>query len=119
MAIFQGLDAEDYDRTYSDNELVKRIWSYFNKYRTKFNRIVIATMLMAVLGTALPIILFSTIESAAICEQVSEPTGKGLVERKVVRVVTPGTIDACGSPVASWVVVASISARSARRGLRV
>ena len=32
-------------------------------------------------------------ESAAICEQVSEPVpGKGLVERKVVRVVTPGTI---------------------------
>jgi len=32
-------------------------------------------------------------ESAAICEQVSEPTpGKGLVERKVVRVVTPGTV---------------------------
>jgi DNA mismatch repair protein MutS len=32
-------------------------------------------------------------ESAAICEQVSEPMpGKGLVERKVVRVVTPGTI---------------------------
>jgi len=32
-------------------------------------------------------------EAAAICEQVSEPVpGKGLVERKVVRVVTPGTI---------------------------
>ncbi|MGH6628863.1 MAG: DNA mismatch repair protein MutS, partial [Burkholderiales bacterium] len=32
-------------------------------------------------------------ESAAICEQVSEPSaGKGLVERKVVRIVTPGTI---------------------------
>ncbi|MCJ7816044.1 MAG: DNA mismatch repair protein MutS, partial [Xanthomonadales bacterium] len=32
-------------------------------------------------------------ESAAICEQVSEPTpGKGLVDRRVVRVVTPGTI---------------------------
>jgi DNA mismatch repair protein MutS len=32
-------------------------------------------------------------ESAAICEQVSDPKpGKGLVERKVVRVVTPGTI---------------------------
>jgi DNA mismatch repair protein MutS len=32
-------------------------------------------------------------ESAAICEQVGEVTpGKGLVERKVVRVVTPGTI---------------------------
>jgi DNA mismatch repair protein MutS len=32
-------------------------------------------------------------QSAAICEQVSEPMpGKGLVERKVVRVVTPGTV---------------------------
>ena len=32
-------------------------------------------------------------ESAAICEQVSEATaGKGLVERKVVRIVTPGTV---------------------------
>jgi len=32
-------------------------------------------------------------ESAAICEQVSAPVpGKGIVDRKVVRVVTPGTI---------------------------
>ncbi|HET6565175.1 MAG TPA: DNA mismatch repair protein MutS [Xanthomonadales bacterium] len=32
-------------------------------------------------------------ESAAICEQTSEPTpGKGLVERQVVRIVTPGTL---------------------------
>lgn len=32
-------------------------------------------------------------ESAAICEQISEPTpGKGLVERQVVRIVTPGTL---------------------------
>jgi DNA mismatch repair protein MutS len=32
-------------------------------------------------------------ESVAICEQISDPMpGKGLVERKVVRVVTPGTI---------------------------
>ena len=27
----------------------------------------------------------------AICEQVSEPTGKGLTERKVVEIITPGT----------------------------
>ncbi len=31
-------------------------------------------------------------ESAAICEQMGEATGKGPVERKVVRVVTPGTL---------------------------
>lgn len=28
----------------------------------------------------------------AICEQVSDPTGKGIVEREVVRIITPGTI---------------------------
>ena len=28
---------------------------------------------------------------AAICEQIGEPTGKGVVERRVVRLVTPGT----------------------------
>ncbi|XLQ19716.1 MAG: DNA mismatch repair protein MutS [Candidatus Moraniibacteriota bacterium] len=28
----------------------------------------------------------------AICEQMSEPTGKGIVDREVVRVITPGTI---------------------------
>ena len=31
-------------------------------------------------------------ESVAICEQMGEATGKGPVERKVVRVVTPGTL---------------------------
>jgi DNA mismatch repair protein MutS len=32
-------------------------------------------------------------ESAAICEQIGDPTaGKGPVERKVVRVITPGTV---------------------------
>ncbi len=28
----------------------------------------------------------------AVCEQVTEPTGKGLVERAVTRVITPGTV---------------------------
>ncbi len=31
-------------------------------------------------------------ESAAICEQFGDPNGKGPMERKVVRVVTPGTL---------------------------
>ncbi|MGH8155565.1 MAG: DNA mismatch repair protein MutS, partial [Rhodanobacteraceae bacterium] len=31
-------------------------------------------------------------ESVAICEQVGDPNGKGPMERKVVRVVTPGTL---------------------------
>ncbi len=36
--------------------------------------------------------LISSGHKVAICEQVSEPTGRGLVQREVVRVVTPGTV---------------------------
>ncbi|MDI9336735.1 MAG: DNA mismatch repair protein MutS, partial [Gammaproteobacteria bacterium] len=35
--------------------------------------------------------LLSLGQSVAICEQISEPNGKDLVERKVIRVLTPGT----------------------------
>ena len=39
-------------------------------------------------------------ESAAICEQVSEPVpGKGLVERKVVRVITRRQVPGASRPV--------------------
>ena len=31
-------------------------------------------------------------KSVAICEQVSEPDGKGPVDREVVRIITPGTL---------------------------
>lgn len=31
-------------------------------------------------------------QKVAVCEQVSEPNGKGIVEREVIRVVTPGTL---------------------------
>ncbi|MBU1151218.1 DNA mismatch repair protein MutS, partial [Patescibacteria group bacterium] len=30
-------------------------------------------------------------KKVAICDQITEPTGKGIVEREVMRVVTPGT----------------------------
>ena len=36
--------------------------------------------------------LVRTGESVAICEQIGDPNGKGPMERKVVRVVTPGTL---------------------------
>jgi DNA mismatch repair protein MutS len=41
-------------------------------------------------------------ESVAICEQVGEVSGKGPVDRKVVRVVTPGTLRVRLQAMASW-----------------
>ncbi|MEQ1517412.1 MAG: DNA mismatch repair protein MutS [Usitatibacteraceae bacterium] len=51
-------------------------------------------------------------ESAVICEQIGEVTGKGPVERAVTRIVTPGTLtDSALLPEANDVLVASILVR--------
>ncbi len=57
-------------------------------------------------------------ESAAICEQVGEVTGKGPVERAVVRVITPGTLtDSALLPEARDVLIAAVYAQGAQLGL--
>ncbi len=56
-AIMRGLEAEAYDRQYSDRELVSRIWGYFSAYRRKVATIILTTFLMALMGAGLPIII--------------------------------------------------------------
>lgn len=56
-AVMRGLDAEAYDRQYSDKALVKRIGSYFRPYKRKVIIIVIATFFLALLGASLPVII--------------------------------------------------------------
>jgi len=58
-------------------------------------------------------------ESVAICEQIGDPaTSKGLVERKVVRVLTPGTItDEALLDERRDLWLASLTARGGRYGL--
>ena len=58
-------------------------------------------------------------ESVAICEQIGDPaTSKGPVERKVVRVVTPGTLtDSALLPDKSDVYLLALCRRHNRRGV--
>jgi len=57
-------------------------------------------------------------ESAAICEQVGEVTNKGPVERKVARIITPGTLtDSALLPDTHDVVLLSLHEQDARVGL--
>ena len=58
-------------------------------------------------------------ESVAICEQVGEVSGKGPVERKVVRVVTPGTLtdsELLTDKSESFLLAVHASSRAARVG---
>ncbi len=55
--LMDGLDAEGYDRTYSDGDLVRRIVGYFRPQSRKMAIAVSAIILATLLDTALPIII--------------------------------------------------------------
>ncbi|MFO7683711.1 MAG: ABC transporter ATP-binding protein, partial [Chloroflexota bacterium] len=52
-----GLNAEAYDRQYSDKQLVRRILDYFRPHRRKIIVIIIAVLLLAVVSAAFPILV--------------------------------------------------------------
>ena len=60
--IMDGLDAEDFDRNYTDTELVRRILGYFRPYMTKMVIVSAVVFLSSLMDLALPIIISSAID---------------------------------------------------------
>ena len=56
-AVTRGLDAEAYDRQYSDRQLAARIGTYFIPHKRKIGIVVFAIFLLALMGAALPLIV--------------------------------------------------------------
>ena len=63
--VMDGLDAEAYDRTYSDRQLVKRILDYFKPQSRKMTIAAVTIFLNALLDTALPIFISFSIDRLA------------------------------------------------------
>ncbi|MFZ4656795.1 MAG: ABC transporter ATP-binding protein [Caldilineaceae bacterium] len=57
MSIMGGLNAEEYDRSYSDRELVKRIVAYFRPQRQRMVLVTAMVLLISLLGTVTPIVI--------------------------------------------------------------
>ncbi len=68
--IMDGLDAEEYDRQYSDRDLVKRIAGYFSPQARRMLVVSIAIFMASIVSTGLPIYVSDTIDR--IVEGVSE-----------------------------------------------
>jgi ABC-type multidrug transport system fused ATPase/permease subunit len=66
MAIMRGLDAEAYDRQYDDRLILRRIGHYFGPHLRKILIVSAATLVMAGLGAALPLIVSSGIDIVTI-----------------------------------------------------
>jgi ATP-binding cassette subfamily B protein len=54
--VWFGLDSEDYDRKYSDKELIRRIFPYFKPFRKKLIWVAVCLLFSAILGSLVPFI---------------------------------------------------------------
>lgn len=63
--ILDGLDTEDYDRSYGDRELVRRIAGYFRPYAGRMALVAVTLTLNSLLAVAGPIIIARAIDLVA------------------------------------------------------
>ena len=69
MSFFDGLDAEDYDRKYSDKALVRRIISYFLPHRKLLILFTIVVLIVALTAALQPLLVSDTVQR--ISEQIN------------------------------------------------
>ncbi|MBX3011464.1 MAG: ABC transporter ATP-binding protein [Caldilineaceae bacterium] len=65
MGIMGGLNAEEYDRTYRDRELVRRIAHYFRPHRGKVALVALMVSLVSLASTVTPIVIARGIDLLA------------------------------------------------------
>ena len=54
--VWYGLNSEDYDRKYTDKELIRRIFPYFKPFRKKLIIVAVSLLCSAILGSLVPFI---------------------------------------------------------------
>src|SRR3972149_5304639 len=57
MGFFAGLNDEKYDRQYTDRELTRRMFNYFNTQTKRLGIAAVVIILLAVIGAALPVVV--------------------------------------------------------------
>jgi ATP-binding cassette subfamily B protein len=68
-SFFSGLDAEAYDRAYSDRALALRMAGYFARHRRRLVVAAVAVLLMAGAGAASPVVVAQGVDRLAISRQ--------------------------------------------------
>ncbi|NIM96234.1 MAG: ATP-binding cassette domain-containing protein [Anaerolineales bacterium] len=66
MGFFSGLNAEDYDRSYSDRELMRRILRYFSPHTSRIVIITVTLSLIAISQALRPILVSRAVDVMAV-----------------------------------------------------
>ena len=86
--VFFGLNAEEYDRKYSDRELLGRIVKYFRKYGKEF-KIFLAFMLLEAISIALqPSYMFFLISQIGAATDLTILVIVGIIGFAIIHFVT-------------------------------
>ncbi|MEM7028567.1 MAG: ABC transporter ATP-binding protein, partial [Chloroflexota bacterium] len=70
MGLTGGLEAEEYDRTYSDIELVRRISAYFRPHWRKVVLVASMVSLISLAGTITPVVISRSIDRLSVDPQI-------------------------------------------------
>ncbi len=71
--IMDGLDAEDYDRTYTDWALVKRILGYFKPHLWKMTAVAAVVFLSSLMDLLLPVVISRSLDELQFSPETFDP----------------------------------------------
>ncbi|GAB5494671.1 MAG: ABC transporter ATP-binding protein [Phototrophicaceae bacterium] len=100
--IMDGLDAEEYDRSYTDSELVKRIMGYFKPQAGRMAVVAIAVLASSALSTAIPIYISNSLDQLA----ESMPTGQLI--QIAIGLIALGALGYVFNAIRQWVSAATV-----------
>lgn len=101
--IMDGLDAEDYDRQYSDGELVKRILAYFKPQAWRMAAVAFAIVCTSFLNTGIPIFISDSLDRL-----VAQPTRDQLIQI-TVGLILLGVLGWVFNAIRQWVSAATVA----------
>jgi ATP-binding cassette subfamily B protein len=100
--IMDGLDAEEYDRQYTDGELVRRILGYFKAEAPRMVVVAVAIFLTSLVNTGLPIFISDMIDRVALA-----PSAQLLV-LALVGTIAIGTLGWVFNAIRQWQSAAAV-----------
>ncbi len=77
--IMDGLNAEDYDRNYTDTELVRRILGYFRPHLPKMVIVAVVVFLSSTMDLILPIVISTAIDQLTLSPETFDPVGTAAI----------------------------------------
>lgn len=100
--IMDGLDAEEYDRSYTDGELVKRIIGYFKPQAGRMAVVAVAVLASSALSTAIPIYISSSLD------QLAESMTTGQLIQIAIGLIILGAFGYVFNAVRQWISAATV-----------